>query len=157
MALLLTDHLLLSAPPERIWQILDKPEVLARILPGCDSLIATGPSTYAGTFSARLQFLALRIRATTVLQDLDAPRHARLVIEGQPEGLAASFVVSVPVDLEPTADGSLVRYAVDLQVTGRLAAFGIPLLRKAVRLQLVELHRNLAREFDPTTEVRHDG
>ena len=42
----------LSAPPERVWSLLTDPAVLARTIPGCQSLEAAGPDSYTMTVSA---------------------------------------------------------------------------------------------------------
>jgi carbon monoxide dehydrogenase subunit G len=54
----------------------------------------------------------------------------------------------VPFELEPQADGAtLITYRVDLAVTGRLAAFGRPLLRDTMRRQIAQLVANVEREL----------
>ena len=35
-----------GAPPERVYQLLQDPEVLAKCMPGCDQLIKTGENEY---------------------------------------------------------------------------------------------------------------
>jgi carbon monoxide dehydrogenase subunit G len=76
---------------------------------------------------------------------------------GRPRGLAGSFTVSVPFDLSgvvapsspagSSAAVTEVSYAVDLQVTGRLASFGAPLLRDTLRRQVAVLLANVDREL----------
>jgi carbon monoxide dehydrogenase subunit G len=61
--------------------------------------------------------------------------------------------VSVPFDLAPVSDAdgdgpaTEIQYVIDLQVTGRLAAFGVPLLRDTLRRQVAELIVNVEREL----------
>jgi len=144
---LLADQVWVRAAPDRIWELVRDPERLAQVLPGCETLRASGPERYEGTFATRLQFLTLRAQVVAQLLELEPPRHLRLELNGRPLGLAGSFVVSVPVDLAPDAEGTLVRYMVDLQVSGRLAAFGLPLLRDTLRRQVAQLVANLEREL----------
>jgi carbon monoxide dehydrogenase subunit G len=147
MTQLLADRLVLPLPREQLWDILRSPERLARVLPGCEELHATGPDTYEGMFKTRVQFLTLRARATARLRDLHPPDQLRLELDGRPLGLAGSFVVSVQLDLEEDGSGTVVDYAMDLAATGRLASFGTPLLRDTARRQVHELVRNLEREI----------
>jgi carbon monoxide dehydrogenase subunit G len=73
----------------------------------------------------------------------------RIQISGQPLGLVGSFTVSVPVDLSETDDGGTrADYAIDLQLTGRLASFGAPILRSTVKGQVGEMIANLERELE---------
>jgi uncharacterized protein len=144
---LLADRLVLQIPREQLWDILRSPERLARVLPGCEELHATGPDTYEGMFKTRVQFLTLRARATARLRDLNPPDQLRLELDGRPLGLAGGFVVSALLDLAEDGSGTVVDYTMDLEVTGRLATFGLPLLRDVARRQVHESVLNLEREI----------
>jgi len=136
------------ASPTAIWSVLEDAAALRRVLPGAEELVADGPGRLRGVLSTKLQFMTLRADVTATFHDPDPPRHLRLEIDGRPRGLAASFRASVPFDIEPTGDGgSRVSYSVQLTVTGRLAAFGAPLLRDTMRRQIAELVRNIEREL----------
>jgi carbon monoxide dehydrogenase subunit G len=148
MTQLLADRIALQVPREDLWDILHSPERLARVLPGCEALHATGPDTYEGMFKTRVQFLTLRAQATARLRDQDPPNRLRLELDGRPIGLAGGFVVSVPLCLEEDGSGTVVGYTMDLAATGRLATFGMPLLRDVARRQVHELVQNLERELD---------
>ena len=148
MTQLLADRLVLQIPREQLWEILRSPERLARVLPGCEELHASGPDTYEGMFKTRVQFLALRARATARVRDLHPPDRLRLELDGRPLGLAGGFVVSVLLDLEEDGSGTVVGYTMDMEATGRLATFGMPLLRDVARRQVHELAQNLEREID---------
>jgi len=83
------------------------------------------------------------------LERLGDLRQVRLEIEGRPRGLAGSFRASVPFDLAPDGDTTRIAYAVEITVTGRLAVFGVPLLRDTLRRQVAQLVANLDRELGP--------
>jgi len=140
-----------------VWTILDDPVALRRVLPGCESLVAEGPSRFRGVFHTHVKFLTLVADVVASLHDADPPRHVRLTLEGRPRSLAASFTASIPVDLEylPT-DGTRVSYRVDLTMTGRLATFGAPLLRKTFLDQVAELVRNVQAELAARRQLAGD-
>jgi carbon monoxide dehydrogenase subunit G len=153
---LVRDRALIHAPPEAVWALIEDPAALARVLPGAESVVATGPGTFRAVLASKIQFLTIRADVNAVFHDADPPRHLRLEMSGRPRGLAGSFVVSVPFDLVPvvapgassgsTPTATEVSYAVDLQVTGRLASFGAPLLRDTLRRQVAALVANVDRE-----------
>jgi carbon monoxide dehydrogenase subunit G len=160
---LVRDRAVIRGSPEAIWALMDDPLALARVLPGAESIVATGPGTFHGVLASKLQFLTVRADVDAVFRDADAPRHLRLDMSGRPRGLAGSFVVSVPFDLVavppgPSAGSSSmmteVSYSIDLQVTGRLASFGAPLLRETLRRQVAELIANVDRELAGRGEGR---
>ena len=155
MTQLLADRLILQTPREQLWDILRSPERLARVLPGCEELHAVGPDTYEGMFKTGVQFLTLRAKTIARLRDLSPPNRLRLELDGRPLGLAGGFVVSVLLDLEEDGSGTVVDYTMDLEATGRLATFGMPLLRDVTRRQVHELVQNLERETGPQQVEEH--
>lgn len=148
MSELVRETVTIAGPPEAVWSVIEDPAALGRVLPGCESINTEGPGRFRAVLASKVQFMTLRADVTATFNDADPPRHLRLELEGRPRGLAGSFRVSVPFDIEPTGDGgSRVTYSVDLSVTGRLAAFGVPLLRETMRRQVAELVRNVEREL----------
>lgn len=153
MSRLLEDAVALAAPRERVWQVIDDPDALKRVLPGCEELEEEAPGRYRAVMRTKLPFLTLRVRGRAMLADVRRPDHLRLDISGQPLGLVGSFTVGVPVDLSETDDGGTrAAYEVDLQLTGRLASFGAPILRSTVKAQVREMVANLERELAPAAE-----
>lgn len=148
MTRLLEDVIELRGPREYIWSVIDDPSALQRVLPGCEELVADGPGRYRAAMRTRLQFITLRVAGTAELQEVRRPDHLRLDIAGRPLGLVGGFTVSVPIDLSERRSGTTrASYAVDLQLSGRLAAFGLPILRAAVTSQVRDLVANLEREL----------
>ena len=157
MSELLRDRSLIRGSPSDVWALLDDSAALARVLPGAESIVATGEGTFHGVLASKLQFLTVRADVDAVFRDADPPRHLRLDMAGRPRGLAGSFTVSVPFDLTPVVEPDSpdvsdvpeteVTYSVDLHVTGRLASFGAPLLRETLRRQVAVLLANVDREL----------
>jgi carbon monoxide dehydrogenase subunit G len=157
MSELVRDRAVIHGSPDAIWALLEDPLALARVLPGAESIVATGDGSFHGVLASKLQFLTIRADVDAVFRDADPPRHLRLEMAGRPRGLAGSFTVSVPFDLSgvvapsspagSSAAVTEVSYAVDLQVTGRLASFGAPLLRDTLRRQVAVLLANVDREL----------
>ncbi|HZC33505.1 MAG TPA: SRPBCC domain-containing protein [Candidatus Bathyarchaeia archaeon] len=156
MSELVRDQAVIHGSPDAIWALLEDPAALARVLPGAESIVATGDGSFHGVLASKLQFLTIRADVDAVFREADPPRHLRLEMAGRPRGLAGSFTVSVPFDLSgmvasspagSSATATEVNYAVDLQVTGRLASFGAPLLRDTLRRQVAVLLANVDREL----------
>ena len=157
MSELIRDRAVIRGSPDAVWALIEDPVALARVLPGAESIVATGEGRFHGVLRSKLQFLTVRADVDAVFRDADPPRHLRLELAGRPHGLAGSFTVSVPFDLtgivEPGSPagsaftGTEVSYEVDLQVTGRLASFGAPLMRETLRRQVAVLLANVDREL----------
>lgn len=144
---------MIAASAEAIWAVIEDPAALARVLPGAESVVRDGPTRFHGVMMSRIQFMTIRADITAELFDAIPPHHLRLDIEGRPRGLAGHFRVSVPFDLLPEGSrtDTKVQYSIDLTVSGRLAAFGEPILRETLRRQVEELVVNLGREVAQET------
>lgn len=157
MTEILRDELVVRAAPEAVWGLISDAAALQRVLPGAESVVETGPGAFHGVLAARIQFLTVKAEVDAVFEDADPPRHLQLRMNGRPRGLAGSFSVSIPFDLEPSpadidrgpASATRISYVVDLTVTGRLAVFGRPLLADTMRREIAALVANVDRELAP--------
>ena len=142
------DTVEVGASPERIWAMLDDPEALARILPGCESIVREAPDRFAAVIASKVRFMTIRSDVVATLLEADRPRHVRLQLAGRPRGLGGSFNVSIPFDIEALGPNrSRVAYSVSLDLSGSLAAFGGAALAEPLRAQIGELVRNAEREI----------
>lgn len=147
MSELVRETVVVAVPRDAIWRLLEDPTVLARVLPGAETLTPAGTHRWTGVIASRVGFLTVRADAVASVADARPPDHMRLSIEGRPRGLAGSFQASIPFDMAEQESGTQIDYVVELTVTGRLAAFGAPLLRDTLRRQVRELVGNLEREL----------
>jgi carbon monoxide dehydrogenase subunit G len=158
MSELARDRVVVAATPDAIRAVIDDPTALARVLPGAESLEPDGPGRWRGILATRLGFITVRADAVATLIDVAQPTQLRIEIEGRPRGLAGSFRASIPFSLEPVDhDRTAIDYVVDLTVTGRLAAFGAPILRDTLRRQVAELVTNLERAATTMDPGSRDG
>jgi 2-furoyl-CoA dehydrogenase large subunit len=144
---LVEERVVVDAPRSAIWGLLDDPRALARVLPGAEDLVPDGQGRWRGTLASKVGFLTVRADATAEVAESHPPDDMRLEIDGRPKGLAGSFHASIPFRLEELDDRTVIDYSVDLTVTGRLAAFGAPILRDTLRKQVAQLVANLGREL----------
>lgn len=144
------DTVEVGASPEAIWAMLDDPDALARILPGCESIVRQAPDRFAAVIASKVRFMTIRSDVVATLLEADRPRHLRIQLDGRPRGLGGSFKVSIPFDIEALGpDRSRVAYSLSLDLSGSLAAFGGAALAEPLRAQIGELIRNAEREADP--------
>lgn len=145
MSALADETVVVRVPRDRIWQAFGDADLLAQVLPGCETLSATGDGAFRGVLATRLQFLTLRADVTATLADREPPDRLRLELDGKPRGLAGGFRALIPIDLADDPDGTRIHYMVDLATSGRLATFGAPILRDSFRKQVATLIANLER------------
>lgn len=133
-----TGHAVLPAPPERVWQALTDPAVLARGIPGCQRLAAAGPDAYRLT----LQTAAPVVQGSYAGEARVAERHppTSLVLHVEAAGATGSVQAQVTVTLQAEgSDATRVDYAADAVVGGAMAGVGQRLLAAAAQRMAGEL------------------
>ena len=136
----------IGVAPAAVWPILLDAERLARVIPGCKSLVAKDSHCYEGDVSVGIGPVRGRFRASVVLSDLDPPRGLSFL--GTSQGPLGSSTGSGALVLEPDGSGTLVRYTYRYRVTGKIAAIGARMLEGAVRAIVARLFRRLAKVAD---------
>ena len=113
----------LKATPQQVWDAFHDPEVLARCLPGCESLTETGPDAYAMTVTAGVAAIKGTYDGTVALTDPEPPGQFRMRAKGA--GGPGTVDADVLVRLSPSAAGGTdLAYDADATVGGVIGGVG---------------------------------
>lgn len=112
----------LSAPPQRVWEALNDPAVLARTIPGCEQLSATGPDDYRITVSAGVASIKGVYQGTVRLSDKTEP--TSYVLHASGSGGPGTVSAECVVRLAPDGDGTTLSYDADAVIGGVIAGVG---------------------------------
>lgn len=114
----------IAAPRRQVWQALNDPAVLAQCIPGCEALEPDGDNRFVASAQVKIGPIGARFKGRVELSDLDAPNGYTITGSGS-GGVAGTARGGAKVRLSDTADGgTLVAYAVDAEVGGRMAQLG---------------------------------
>lgn len=128
----------LTAPVERVWSAVTDPAVLARTLPGCESLTETGPDAYAVRVTAGVAAVKGTYDGTVSLSDKASPTSFTMRAEGA--GAPGTIAADVRVRLMPSATGGTdLTYDADATVGGMVGGVG--------QRMLLGVTRKMAGEF----------
>ena len=67
MSALADETVVVRVARDRIWDAFGDADLLAQVLPGCETLAAIGDGAFRGVLATRLQFLTLRADVTATL------------------------------------------------------------------------------------------
>jgi uncharacterized protein len=112
----------LSAAPEQVWSVITDPAVLARTIPGCESLQQVGEDSYTMVVSAGVGAIRGRYAGEVRLSDLTFP--SSYVMHASGSGGPGSVRATVQINLAPSGDGTELTYSADAVVGGAVAGVG---------------------------------
>jgi carbon monoxide dehydrogenase subunit G len=112
----------LSAPPDKVWAALTDPAVLARTIPGCESLEKTGDDEYRMNVSVGVG--AIRGTYAGEVRLTDQQRPTSYVMHASGAGAPGNVRATVTIELSPTDEGTTLTYSADAVVGGPVAGVG---------------------------------
>jgi carbon monoxide dehydrogenase subunit G len=112
----------INAPRERIFAALINPDILQKCIPGCEQMEKTGDNQYKARLTAGVGPVKGVFTATVSLQDIIAPEHYKLVVEGK--GQPGFVKGSGELNLKDADGATEIQYTGDVNVGGLIASVG---------------------------------
>ena len=122
----------IAASRDEVWAALNDPDVLCRCLDGCLSMQKIADDRFDAKVKAKVGPVRATFDAKLTLQDVEAPQSYTINadVKGGPAGFARG---TARVDLSDEGDRTLLAYAVNASVGGKLAQVGSRLIDGAAR------------------------
>jgi len=127
---------------ERAYQIMQDPEILARAIPGCESLEKIGPDEYRMKMKMALASLSGAFEGKVRITEQTPPESFRLVVEGS--GRVGFVKGDGLLKLRPVESGTEVSYEGEAQVGGTMAAVGQRLIDGTAKMMIKKFFDKLA-------------
>ena len=112
----------LHADPEKVWSVITDPAVLARTIPGCESLEQVGEDSYRMNVAVGVG--AIRGTYAGEVHLTDQQRPVSYVMHASGAGAPGQVQATVTIRLEPDSDGTVLSYSADAVVRGPVAGVG---------------------------------
>lgn len=139
----------INASQSRVYESLINPDVLQRTIPGCERLEKTGDNTFAATIRAGVGSIKGVFNGSVTLEDLRAPEHFRMVVEGK--GAPGFLKGSGDLDLESVEATTRINYTGEVQIGGTIAGVGQRMIQGTVKMMATQFFTAL--EAEAKTEV----
>jgi carbon monoxide dehydrogenase subunit G len=132
MPMEMTGEFRIPAPRQRVWEGLNDPEILKSVIPGCQTLEKVSDTEFTGKMVAAIGPVKATFAGKVMLSDLDPPQS--YTISGEGSGGVAGFAKgSAKVNLAEDGAGTVLNYAVQAHVGGKLAQIGSRLIDSVAR------------------------
>jgi carbon monoxide dehydrogenase subunit G len=113
----------LSADPEKVWSVITDPAVLARTIPGCETLEQVGDDEYKMNVSVGVGAIRGTYAGEVRLSDKEHPKS--YVMHASGAGAPGNARATVTINLEPAGDGRTnLTYSADAVIGGPVAGVG---------------------------------
>ena len=128
----MTGEFRIPAPRQRVWEGLNDPEILKQCIPGCQTLEKVSDTEFNGRVVAAVGPVRATFGGKVTLSDLDPPHS--YTISGEGSGGVAGFAKGgAKVNLAEEGAATVLTYAVQAQVGGKLAQVGSRLIDGVAR------------------------
>ncbi|MFW5469272.1 SRPBCC family protein [Knoellia sp. CPCC 206435] len=139
----------MAASPDQVWAAVHDPAVLARCIPGCQSLRELSPGRYAMTVMAGVAAIKGSYDGEVAITDVTEPTAFTMKAEGA--GAPGTIATTVEVALSPgESGGTAITYEADAIVGGPIGGVGQRMLagvaRKMAGQMFTALDRDIAGE-----------
>jgi carbon monoxide dehydrogenase subunit G len=124
----------MPVPPEQAYALLQDPVVLARCMPGCESLDRIGPDEYHMKMKMALASVSGLFDGKVKITESQPPVSFRLVVEGS--GKIGFMKGDGLLTLSPANGVTEVHYDGDVQVGGTIASVGQRLIDTTARMMI---------------------
>ena len=112
----------LHADPERVWSVITDPAVLARTIPGCESLEQVGNDEYKMNVTVGVGAIRGTYAGGVKLSDQQRP--TSYVMHASGAGGPGNVRATVRINLQPDTDSTTLTYSADAVVGGPVAGVG---------------------------------
>ena len=136
----------LPVAPQRAYQILQDPAILAQAMPGCETLEKIGPDEYRMNMKVLLAAMSGQFEGKVRIADQAPPTSFRLIIEGSGRMgfLKGNGLLKLSSSDASPAPSTVVSYEGDAQVGGTLAAVGQRLVDGTAKMMIKRFFDKLA-------------
>ncbi|WP_369140328.1 SRPBCC family protein [Modestobacter versicolor] len=141
----------LSATPEQVWAVITDPAVLARTIPGCETLQQVGEDSYTMVVSAGVGAVRGKYSGEVRLSDLQFP--TSYVMHASGSGGPGSVRATVPITLEAVEGGTKLTYSADAVVGGAVAGVGQRMISGVAKRMAGQFFSAVDRELSAPADV----
>ena len=136
---------------ELVWDVLMDIDVLGSIIPGSKGLEEIGENKYQSKLAVRVGPVNGKFESRFELVDIDKPESYRILVEGK--GPAGHVTGEGTIRLAQDGSGTVMRYAGDARIGGKIAAVGQRLLDVAAKQIAKQALRKLSKQIESRLET----
>lgn len=123
-----------DAPRAVVWEVLEDPERMARLLPGVESFEVQDADHWSASVKVPLGMGGLKLRFAFEQVEKRPVEYAKLKAKGK--GVGAIVDMQTEFHLEPDGDGTAMRWEADVRIAGPIGSMGQRVFQPIVNQQV---------------------
>lgn len=139
-----------AAPRTEVFEEMQKPEMLGRTMPNCESVEQVGENTYKVLVSEKISKISLELENEIEITDLQEYDLVEVEINGTAPGTNTSARGTGTFELTEADGGSKtdIHYIMEIDVSGKLASIGFRMLKHVVTNRIDQMAENIKAVFE---------
>ncbi len=131
--MIVTGELTLPAPRETVFRVLQNAPFFASCVEGVHDLKEIDATHYDAVLDTKVAYMKFSFKVSVEVTKLTPPERIEARIEGTPLGIVGRFTAVSTTDLIDAGNETLVKYAIDANITGKLGSMGQPVLKSKAK------------------------
>ena len=137
------DEIRLAMAVDRVWEALNDAEILAKAIPGCQTLEKLSDTEFEAKVKVKIGPVSATFKGAVALSDLNPP-HAYVIAGSGTGGVAGSAKGQAAVALRQDGDETVLSYEVSAVVSGKIAQLGSRLIESTAKKLSGQFFDNLS-------------
>ena len=142
------DSFTINAPQEKVWELLFDIPGLSQCVPGIDSVELVDDKTYRGKLVVKVGPIESQFNGVVTLTEVEPPQKIAGSVDGDDKTSASSIKANFSGTLTTVEAGTEASFVVDLNLRGRLAQFGGPVISATAKKLTAEFAKNLRAQLE---------
>ena len=137
----------IAAPREAVFKALSDAPFFASCIEGVQDLQQIDASRYDAVLETRIAYMRFKFKVVVETTRLTPPEEIEAKVEGTPLGVVGRLTATATTRLAEAGTGTVVRYAIDATLTGKLGSMGQPVLKAKAKDMEKQFSARLAAAF----------
>jgi carbon monoxide dehydrogenase subunit G len=136
-----------DAPRDLVFSRLSDAPFFASCIDGVSDLTAIDATHYSAQFATRVAYMRFTFKVTVEMTQVTPPNTIEAKVEGTPVGVVGRLTATAATTLTEDGGRTIIHYAIDAALTGKLGSIGEPVLRSKARDMEKQFAKNLTAAF----------
>ena len=126
-----------DAPRSTVWQVLNDPAAMAKVMPGVDSFDVKDDRRWTANVKIPLGLGGLKMKIDMQRVEEREPEFAKMAIKGN--GVGAMLTMETSFDLREADGGCAMKWSADVKIAGPVGSMGQRVLQPIVNQQVEQV------------------